>query len=127
MTRTSKFGFFFYCLYSLVFCHNGHEVLKSFKIVRDKHDTFENLECQKSKNCSKEQCEKYGANCADDECENCRCKDGKSTFLAHTGNCTEDEMVIPESGMNQYNIYKYLQWNHINTITNGQKHNWLIT
>ena len=112
MASTSKIGFFFYCLFSLVFCLNGHEVLNSFKIVRDKHDTFKNLQCEKSKNCSKERCEKYGANCADDECDRCRCKDGKNTFLAHTGNCTKDEMVIPESGKNQYIIFTHI---HVGT------------
>ena len=84
--------------YSLVVYLGGDEVTASFDILRDKHDTFQNRECQKSKNCTKEQCETYGANCADDKCKRCQCKDGKNTFLTHTGNCTADEMVVPESG-----------------------------
>ena len=94
-----KIGFDWYCLASLLVVYmSGNEVTASFDILRDKHDTFQNRECQNSKNCTKEQCETYGANCADDKCKRCQCKDGKNTFLTHTGNCTADEMVVPESG-----------------------------
>ena len=106
---TAKIGLLFYCLCSVVCCLSGHKVVKTFEIIRDKHDTFRNLECQKSKNCSKEQCEKYGANCADDKCERCQCENEKNTFLVHPGNCTEDKMVIPESGKIQNLILHILR------------------
>ena len=108
-----KIAFVWYCLASLLVVYiSGNEVTASFDILRDKHDTFQNRECQNSKNCTKEQCETYGANCADDECKRCQCRNGRNTFLANTtdtGNCTADEMVVPESGeketMIMYTVY----------------------
>ena len=83
---------------------SGNTITASFEIQRGKSDTFINLECQKSNNCTDEQCAKYGAKCVDDKCERCRCdKVGRGTFLASnstTGNCTKDENIIRESGKN---------------------------
>ena len=108
MAFAFKTGFVWYCLY-LVVCISGNTVTASFEIRRGKSDTFANLKCQKSNNCTDEQCAMYaGAKCVvsvDAKCERCQCKVGSGTFLAFnsttaTGNCTKDENIIPESGMN---------------------------
>jgi hypothetical protein len=104
MAFAFKTGFVWYCLY-LVVCISGNTVTASFEIRRGKSDTFANLECQKSNNCTDEQCAMYaGAKCVGDKCERCQCKVGSATFLANsitaTANCTKDENIIPESGMN---------------------------
>jgi hypothetical protein len=102
MAFAFKTSFVWYWL-CLVVCISGNTVTASFEIQRGKIDTFTNLECQKPHNCTDEQCEKYGAKCVDDKCERCQCKVGNATFLANTtatGNCTKDENIIPESGMN---------------------------
>ena len=103
-----KIGFVWYCL-CLVVCISGNTVTASFEIRRGKSDTFTNLECQKSNNCTDEQCAMYGAECVDDKCERCRCKVGSATFLANstTANCTKDEYIIPESGMNDIFTHTY--------------------
>ena len=102
MGFTLKVAFTWYCLANLVVYVRGDQETSSFDILRGKRDSFKNLECQNQTNCMNEQCEKYGADCADYKCERCRCKYGRKTFLANTdgtGNCTADEMVVPESGM----------------------------
>ena len=111
MVFTIKTVFVCYCLTaSLAVYVSGNKATGPFDILRGEHDTFRNRECQEHEQCRKEQCEKYGANCEDVECKRCQCEDGKNTFLAHpadagnyttndAGNCTADEMVVPESGM----------------------------
>lgn len=99
MAFTLKIGFVSYCLASLLVVHiSRNEVTASFDILRNKYDTFQNRECQNSKNCTEEQCETYRAKCVDEECQRCQCKGGRNTFLEETGHCTADEMIVPESG-----------------------------
>ena len=89
------------CLFYLVFSVVGYKhVTASFKIERGKYDTFKNLLCnQTTKSCTREQCQSYRAECADDQCVRCRCsEDGRNTFV--TGKCAKDDDVMPESGMN---------------------------
>ena len=102
MGFTLKVAFTWFCLANLVVYVRGDQETSSFDVLRGEHDSFQNLECQNQTNCTDEQCEKYGADCEDDKCERCQCKYGRNTFLANTddtGNCTADEMVVPESGM----------------------------
>ena len=89
----------YYCLCILIIFPSG----KTFVIKRGKVDTFSNLKCQKSSNCSREQCENYGATCVNNTCERCQCDKDMGTFIVsgpYKGNCTRDEDIIPESGMN---------------------------
>ena len=109
MALTFNLASFFLCY--LAVCHCGYAVTASFEIQRGKHDTFQNLLCQTSQLCTSDQCQSYRAECVDNKCGRCRCgKDGRDTFVAsgsNTGNCTKDENIIPESGMNSVFTYMY--------------------
>ena len=84
----------------------------SFEIQRGKYDTFQNVQCQTSQSCAKHHCKIYSAECVDNKCERCRCKeDGENTFVmsgSNTGNCTKDEDIIPESGCYRFQNGKFL-------------------
>ena len=97
----SFFLVWYYCLCILIVFPAGNT--KIFDIKRGKVDTFSNFKCQKSSNCSHGQCENYGATCVNNTCERCQCNEEMGTFIVSgpsTGNCTRDEDIIPESGMN---------------------------
>ena len=98
MATIAKLGFLWCSLCSLIIFPSGN----TFDIKRGKVDTFSNLICQKSSNCSREQCENYGATCVNNTCERCQCNEDMGTFIVSgpsTGNCTRDEDIIPESGI----------------------------
>ncbi len=94
-----------YCLCCILVCLSGYQVTASFEIERGKYDTFRNLQCQTPQPCTSDQCASYRAQCVDNKCERCRCNEyRRNTFVAsgsNTGNCTEDENIIPESGKNE--------------------------
>ena len=101
-TQMNFYLVWYYCLCILINFTSGNT--ETFDIRRGKVDTFSNLKCQKSSNCFRKQCENYGAICVNHTCERCQCNEDMGTFIVSgpsTGNCTRDEDIIPESGMNK--------------------------
>ena len=105
MTLAFKLGCVWYCLFYF-HVYSANAATTSFEIQRRKYDTFQNVQCQTSQLCTKDQCQSYGAECVDNKCERCECnKDGRNTFVmsgSNTGSCTTDENIIPRTGMKRY-------------------------
>ena len=104
--RAFKISFLCYSLfYFLIFYANI--AAASFEIERGKYDTFRNLLCdQTSQSCTRDQCRSCKAECLDDQCVRCECReDGRNTFVTsgrNTGNCERDEDIIPnQPGKNE--------------------------
>ena len=81
---------------------NGGED-NGLKIFRDEQDIFTNMKCsdKDKRSCTTDQCKMYGAECvSDDNCEYCRCSEGRNTFMIRDGEeeCKSDEDIVEESG-----------------------------
>lgn len=102
---TMRFAWCF--LYTLAVCLCENTATAPSEIKRGKQDSFSSLECTKSSLCGEKYCQKFGADCVAKECKRCQCRKHKGTFFksdSTSGNCTEDENIIPASGKNE--LYK---------------------
>ena len=98
MAFSANVGLVFYVLVCLI----RNTVTVNFRMERGRYDTFVNLECEKSQQCTEKQCMKYAAQCTNEECKRCRCDEEKSTFIysnSTTAFCLKDEDIIAQTGM----------------------------
>ncbi|XP_028410814.1 uncharacterized protein LOC114533484 [Dendronephthya gigantea] len=96
--------FVWYCLYVAIVCASGNTTA-TIEIKRGRYDKFTpqnvHLESQGSNQTAENLCKSFKAECENDECKYCQCREeDRSTFLLETpttGNCTKDQDIIRDS------------------------------